>query len=123
VLRTDASDVGLGAVLIQEEEGERHPVSFASKKLNPAEKNYSTIEKECFAIVWAIKRFEPYLFGRHFVVETDHQPLQYLQQARPHSGRLARWAMQLQTYSFVIKSVKGSENVDADFWSRLAIDL
>lgn len=123
ILRTDASDQGLGAVLLQEGPDGQEPVSFASKKLAAAEKNYSTIEKECYAIVWAVRKFEPHLFGRKFRVVTDHQPLQYLQQARPHSGRLARWAMQLQAYEFTIETVKGVENVDADFWSRIGLDL
>ena len=119
-LRTDASDRGLGAVLLQDGVDGEQPVSFASKKLTPAELNYATIEKECLAIVWGIRRFEPYLFGHHFVVQTDHQPLQYLQQARPLSGRLARWALQLQQYSFRVESIPGSQNIDADFLSREA---
>lgn len=123
VLRTDASELGVGAVLLQEGDEGLHPISFASKKLIPAEKNYSTIEKECLAMVWGIRRFEPYLYGRHFTLMTDHQPLQYLQQTRPHSGRLARWAMQLQSYEFTVQTVKGVENVDADFWSRVEVDL
>lgn len=124
VLRTDASEVGLGAVLLQEDEkGDLQPVSYASKKLIPAETNYSTIEKECLAIVWGIGKFEPYLYGQHFTVMTDHQPLQYLQQVRPHNGRLTRWALQLQAYSFRVQTIKGVDNVDADFMSRVAIDI
>ena len=76
VLRTDASDVGLGAVLMQEHEGKLFPVSYASRKLSPRERRYSTIERECLAIVWAIGRFCIYLYGREFLLQTDHQPLQ-----------------------------------------------
>ncbi|XP_070203469.1 uncharacterized protein [Littorina saxatilis] len=124
VLRTDASDVGLGAVLLQaDEKGDLQPVSYASKKLIPAEINYSTIEKECLAMVWGIRKFEPYLFGQHFTLMTDHQPLQYLQQVRPHNGRLTRWALQLQAYSFRVQTIKGVNNVDADFMSRVALDI
>ena len=118
-LRTDASDKGLGAVLLQEHEGDLRPVAYASKKLNSAETNYSTIEKECLGIVWGIKKFEPYLFGNHFVLETDHRPLQYLQKSKTDNGRLMRWALQLQQHSFTLRVIPGVDNVGADYLSRL----
>ena len=77
-LRTDASDRGIRAVLMQDHGQGSQPVAYASKKLNGTETRYSTIEKECLAIVWAIKKFEPYLLGARFANKTDHQPLQYL---------------------------------------------
>ena len=123
-LRTDASDVAMGAVLLQKDEvGDCRPVSYASKKFVAAEKRYSTVEKELLAVVWAIRRFEPYLFGRQFTVQTDHHPLQYIRRAKSTNGRLMRWALQLQQYEFVIETLKGVENVDADFWSRCGFDL
>ena len=71
VLQTDASEQGLGAVLSQlEENGEEHPVAFASRKLLPREKNYSVVEKECLAIVWSLQMFHMYLYGQRFVIET-----------------------------------------------------
>lgn len=118
VLRTDASDRGLGAVLLQEKEGVLHPVSYISKKLNDAEKNYSTIEKECLAIVWSIRKFEPYLYGTRFIIETDHRPLTYLKKSKTENGRLMRWAIQLQEYNFVVKIIPGRDNVGADYLSR-----
>ena len=76
ILQTDACESGLGAVLSQlEEDGEEHPVAFASRKLLPREKNYSVIEKECLAIVWSLQVFYVYLFGQKFTIETNHQPL------------------------------------------------
>lgn len=79
ILQADASDIGVGAVLAQENEtGEKHPIAYSSRKLLPRESKYSTIEKECLAIVWAITKFQEYLYGKEFVLETDHQPLQYL---------------------------------------------
>lgn len=120
VLRTDASDNALGAVLMQEEKGVLHPVFYASKKLNPCERNYSTIEKECLALVWAVKRFHIYLYGTHFTVQTDHQPLQYLSKSKLSNSRLMRWSLVLQEYEFHIQYIKGKENVGADFMSRLA---
>jgi hypothetical protein len=124
VLRSDASDKAAGVVLLQEDPDQGlMPVSYASKKFNSAEKNYSTIEKECLAIVWGIRRFEPYLFGQEFTIQTDHHPLQYIQRAKPANGRLMRWAMLLQQYSFKVVTLKGKENVDADFWSRCGQEL
>jgi hypothetical protein len=120
ILQTDASCDGIGAILLQEEEGVRHPVAFASKKLLPRERNYSTIEREALAIVWGVRKFENYLYGRHFFLETDHHPLQYLLKAKYSNGRLMRWALALQPYRFTITAIKGSENVGADFLSRHA---
>ena len=74
-LQTDASDSGIGAVLMQKHDGKLFPVCYASKKLSSAECNYSTIEKECLAIVWGFKRFHLYLYGVPFVLQTDHEPL------------------------------------------------
>lgn len=77
ILQTDASDRGLGDVLLQEDLDQKQPISYISRKLNKAEENYSTIERECLAIVWAIQKFHKYLYGRKFILETDHQPLVY----------------------------------------------
>jgi transposase InsO family protein len=118
VLQTDASNDGIGAILLQEELGVKHPIAFASKKFLPREKNYSTIEKECMAIVWGILKFQTYLYGRNFILETDHQPLQYLQKAKFQNGRLMRWALSLQPFKFTVHAIKGSDNVGADFLSR-----
>ena len=121
-LQTDASDYGLGAVLMQEEEGVLRPVHYASRKLKPAEQRYATIEKECLAIVWAVAKFEPYLYGQHFVIQSDHQPLQYLQRAKPVSNRLTRWALLLQPYSYQVQMIAGKDNVGADFLSRSEVE-
>ena len=118
ILRTDASDVGIGAMLLQEHEDGVFPVAYASKKLLKREQNYSVIERECLAIVFGIKKFEKYLYGTQFTIETDHAPLTYLQKFKADSGRLMRWALFLQSYSFTIKAIKGSENIGADYLSR-----
>jgi hypothetical protein len=118
VLRTDASNFGLGAVLLQDQGQGLQPIACASKKLNSAEVAYSTIEKECYAIVWGVQKFEAYLYGQHFIIQTDHQPLQYLQKVKSTSGRLTRWAMQLQPFAYTIQAIPGKENVGADFLSR-----
>jgi hypothetical protein len=64
ILRTDASDYGVGAVLMQEHDGQLFPVSYASKKLSERERSYATVEKECMAVVWAVKKFMVYLYGK-----------------------------------------------------------
>ena len=87
VSQTDASGVGVGAVLSQGEEEDR-PIAYFSRKLLPRERAYSTVEKECLAIVLAIKHFRAYLLGKPFIVQTDHKPLQWLQQFRERNARL-----------------------------------
>lgn len=119
VLRTDASESGLGAALLQETDGRLFPISYASRKLLEREKRYATIEKECLAIVWAIKKFALYLFGRQFVVQTDHKSLTYLQRAKFENARIMRWAMLLQQYSFRVEAIMGKDNLEADYLSRV----
>jgi len=116
-----ACDNGIGGILLQEEDGIKHPIAFASKKLLPRERNYSTIE-ECLAIVWAVQKFQNFLFGKPFALETDHQPLQYLGKAQFQNGRLMRGALALQPYRFTIRAIKGKDNVGADFLSRHVSD-
>lgn len=120
ILQTDASNVGIGAILLQEEGEVKHPVAFASKKLLPREQNYSTIEREALAIVWGVQKFQNYLMGVNFFLETDHHPLQYLHQAKFRNSRIMRWSLILQPYRFTVRAIKGSENVGADFLSRYA---
>lgn len=89
ILQADVSEYGLGAVLSHvDEKGEEHPVAYASQKLFPREMNYSVIEKECLAIVWAIVYFNVYLKGRHFTVQTNHQPLTWLEKMKNANRRL-----------------------------------
>ena len=81
VLRTDASEIGLGAMLLQEFEGVLHPIAYASKTLNHAQRAYATLERECMAIVRGVQKFNRYLFGRENILQTDHQALKYLNTA------------------------------------------
>jgi len=123
ILQTDASHIGIGAVLLQEDSaGEKRPIAFASRKLQPRECRYSTIERECLAIVWGITKFQEYLYGSEFLLETDHQPLQYLRQAKFQNGRLMRWALTLQPYRFLLRAIRGRDNVGADCLSRNPLD-
>ena len=118
VLATDASDIGLGAVLST---NRGTVVEYASRTLNSAEVNYSTTEKECLAIVWAIHKFNHYLIGAHFLLETDHKPLEWLETtkaSKSRSQRLERWSLELRAFHFSIKHRPGKENQHADALSR-----
>ena len=119
ILRTDASGTGLGAVLLQEFDGKPFPVRYASRKLSKCEQGYATVEKECLAVVWGVQKFQKYLYGKEFVVETDHQPLRFLQSAQLKNSRVLRWAMALQPYRYQVKYIPGRENVGADYLSRV----
>ena len=119
VLQTDASDTGVGAVLLQSHDEQLFPVAYASKKLLDRERSYSAIERECLALVWAVGRFQCYLYGREFVLQTDHQPLIYINKCKITNGRLMRWALALQPYKFNIEAIKGVHNVGADYMSRI----
>ena len=85
---TDASGVALGAVLAQKKEEMLHPIAFASRQLNCAEKNYSTSEREMLAIVWTAKHFNAYIYGRHIKFFTDHKPLSTLNKSKEPNERL-----------------------------------
>jgi hypothetical protein len=122
IVRTDASSVGVGAVLMQESHGDIHPVLYASRKLLEREQRYSTIERECLAIVWAISKFAKYLWGTYFLLQTDHKPLVYLRTSSFKNSRLMRWALALQEFTFEIESLPGSANVLADLLSRSCAD-
>lgn len=104
---------------MQEHDGILHPVSYASRQLVPRETRYSAIERECLALVWAVEKFHIYIYGTNFVIHTDHQPLSYLSRAKHLNSRVLRWSLVLQEYSFRVEHIKGSENVGADFLSRL----
>ena len=119
ILRTDASDFGLGAILLQEKDGKKFPIAYASRKLLPREQRYSIMERECLAVVWGTQKFEPYLYGKHFQLETDHQPLTCLAKSKVANARILRWALALQPYRFTIVAIKSSENVGADYLSRI----
>lgn len=118
VIQTDASGEAVGAVLCNQD---MRPVAYASRPLNKAEKNYPTIQKELVAIVWAIKYFRPYVFGRRFTIMTDHKPLVYLFSMKDPSSRLLKFRLTLEEYDFKINYVKGKENSAADALSRISI--
>lgn len=117
-LTTDASNYAIGAVLSQS----HGPLCFASRTLNKHEQNYSTIEKELLAIVWATKQFRHYLYGRKFKILTDHRPLAWLQNLREPNSKLQRWKIKLEEYDFQIEYLAGKENKVADALSRIKLN-
>ena len=118
VIRTDASDVGMAACILQEYDSILFPVVFASKKFCPAETRYTISERECLAVVWGINKFKKYLMGAKFTLETDHAPLSILKTSNTSSPRLQRWCLSLQCFDFTVKYIKGDTCLWSDFLSR-----
>ena len=120
-LHIDASDVGAGSVLLQDDDlGIDHPVCYYSKKFVEYQKHYSTIEKEALSLLLALQHFEVYLSSTPFpiVVYTDHNPLTFLHKMKNKNHRLMRWSLAVADYNIIIKHIKGKDNVIADALSR-----
>lgn len=119
----DASDFGIGAVLMQlDEENNEKPIAFMSRKLTSAQRNYSVTERECLAAVEAIKKFRCYLELQEFEIITDHSSLLWLMNQSDLTGRLARWVFKLQGFKFTIRHRKGKDHVVPDALSRVPGD-
>jgi len=119
-LHTDASDYGFGAYLFQVVDGQERPTAFMSKSFTGAELNWHTTEKECYAIVSALKKFEHLIRDRPFVLRTDHKSLTFL--ATGISPKVRRWKAYIAQHDCKIEHISGEKNVVADAFSRL-IDL
>lgn len=118
-LQTDASNLGLGAVLFQEKVGGgRDIVEYASRKLSSTEKNYCTAEKEALAVVWAVGKFRGFLEGRKFQLYTDNAALKWLNTVSGTKSKLMRWALILAEFDFEVQHVPGVSNQGADSLSR-----
>jgi hypothetical protein len=119
ILTTNASNLGLGAVLSQGDIGKDLPIAYASRNLNSAERNYTTSEKELLAIVWGVKHFRPYLYGKRLKIARDHKPLAWIMNVKDLWSRLIRWRIQLKEYDWEIIYKKGAQNTNADALSRI----
>ncbi|CDF38169.1 unnamed protein product [Chondrus crispus] len=122
-LDTDACAYQVGCALLQEQpSGDRLPIGYWSRALTDAEKNYTTTEKECLAVVWSILTLRPYLYGNTFDLRTDHEALRWVLNLADSSGRLARWRLRLAEYDYEVKYRPGIKHQLADGVSRLRVD-
>ena len=131
IIDSDASDVGIGAILSQwcidpdDPSGQQRilrPVAYISRKLSKAERNYSVTERELLAIVFATLKWRAYLLGRQVQVRTDHSALRYILRARDLQGRVARWLIHLGAFDLTIVHRPGVENANADCLSRMPVN-
>ncbi|XP_043195494.1 uncharacterized protein K02A2.6-like [Amphibalanus amphitrite] len=125
VLSTDASDVGCGACVTQmDASGQPRVIAYASKSFSAAERNYSVVEKEALACVWAVEKFRHYLWGRRFTLRTDHQALCTIFGVKGSNRvgrRVARWEARLLEFAFDVEYVRSERNGVADGLSRLPV--
>jgi hypothetical protein len=124
ILRTDASDYGIGAVLLQvfvkpDGTSELQPIAFYSKKFSEQAIKWPTIEQEGYAIYAAVKKFAYYLVGKEFIIETDHNNLRWMEASEV--AKIVRWRIYLQGFCFLIRHIKGILNSVADAFSRLLL--
>lgn len=117
-LTTDASELAVGACFSQRTEGMDKPIAFLSKRLTPAQVKWAVVEREAYAIIWALGKLDTWVFGRVVTVRTDHNPLVYLYRSASSSARLTRWALALQKYELEIEYIRGDANRVADALSR-----
>lgn len=118
VVQTDASGFGIGACLTQPHPEGDKVISYISRSLTRQEQKFSTTERECLAVVWAVEKLRPYLDAVPFTVVTDHYSLLWLQNLKDLNGRLSRWAVRLQQFDFKVIHRKGKDNVVPDTLSR-----
>ena len=116
----DASSTAVGSCLIQwTDNGQEKPIAFASAKLTPSQTRWSTVEREAYAAVFALRRFRNFVFGTKVTIFSDHNPLMYLKECAPKSSKLTRWSLGLQEFDITWSFKPGSENQAADCLSRL----
>lgn len=113
-IECDASGIGIGAVLMQE----NRPIAYFSEKLSGPILNYSTYDKEFYALIRALEVWEHYLLPKEFVIHSDHQSLKYLKGQGKLNKRHAKWVEYLESFPYVIKYKQGKDNVVADALSR-----
>ena len=120
ILYTDASGLALGGILAQmDANGEEYVCHYASRTLKRSELHYGITEKECLAVLLAIKTFRVYLYGKHFKLITDHSALKWLMSIKDPNGKLARWEILLQTFDFEIIHRAGKKHANVDALSRI----
>ncbi|CAF5024393.1 unnamed protein product, partial [Rotaria sp. Silwood1] len=121
-IQTDASKIGIGAVLMQTHPNGDLPLAYLSKKFTTTQMNWPATEQECYAIIYAIEKWHKYLDGRSFTIETDHKPLLPFNLKQQLNSKCERWRLKLQQYQFTIRYIKGKHNTVADYLSRSPVD-
>jgi hypothetical protein len=117
-LITDASKVAVAAIFSHVQNGVQRPIAYASRQMNRAEQSYSSSGIEMLVLVWATKYFHCYLYGKQFLVRTDHAALSYLRNFADCSSRLMRWSLRLSEFDFVIEHKAGTKISHVDALSR-----
>ena len=119
-LYTDACDYAVGAILVQvDDSGTERVIQYVSHSLSSVQRRWATIEKEAYAVVYAISKLRPYLYGADFTVYTDHKPLTSLFTKEMQNTKIQRWAVLLSEYGATIQYRKGKNNIRADMLSRI----
>ena len=119
IFYTGASDVPVCATLVQETEEGEHVVYYLSSDLTPTQSTWQIIEREAWAIIFAIRKLKAYLCGAKFTVHTDHKPLEFLFKSEIKNVKVQKWAMELSELDCTIKYITGAKNILANFTSRL----
>jgi len=117
-LDCDASDVGLGAVLSQNQDGAEVVTAYASRTLTKPESNYDVTKRELLTIIFGLKMFRQYLLGQSFVIRTDHSELQWLRRIPEPMGQLARWLSVIEQFTFEVLHRTGAKHGNADGLSQ-----
>ena len=121
-VQTDASDEGIGAVLLQVYPEGDGPVAYLSKKFTLAQRKWSPMEQECYAFICALDKWHNYLTGIHFIWQTDHQALTQLDKKAQINKRCERWRLKILTYDFTVQCIPGLQNAMPDYLSRSPVD-
>jgi hypothetical protein len=123
ILTTDASKIAVAAILSRVQDAKRRPIAYASRQMTKAEQVYSTSEAEMLVFVWGTKYFRCYLYGKQFVVRTDHSALSYLCRFAVNNSRLMRWPLRVSEFDFVIEHRAGSKTGHVDALNRHVITV
>jgi hypothetical protein len=119
-IQCDASEYAVGYCLSQlDDQGRERPVAFASSKLSDVQRRWSVLEKESYAVIYALRQFDVIVFGSHIDLYSDHDPLSYMMNGSPKSAKMTRWSISLNRYDITIHYKQGVLNVNADCLSRL----
>ena len=119
IVEVDASEMAIGGVLSQyQEDGKIHPVAYFSKALNPNQIKWSVYNKEAYTMVSAVQHWYVYLYGNKFILNSDHNPLTFLQHKKDPKGKIGRWIAELEGFDFKVEYIPGRNNVKADALSR-----